>query len=103
MAFIQRFSVLFTKPAILGLEILLAVMRRLIADVFSHRFDVRRTDAEFAVSSLPMEIRIPRIERLDPSRRCSLDLLDNLRRSVVLGLRNQNVDVVAHGIDFDEG
>jgi len=68
MALIQRFSVLFAKPAILGLEILLAVMRRLIADVFSHQFDVRRTDAELAVSALPVEFRVPRIEGFDPPR-----------------------------------
>src|SRR5438105_735993 len=66
-AFIQRFSVLFTKPAILGLEILPAVMGRLIADMFSHRFDVPRTDAELAVSILPVEICVPRIKTLASS------------------------------------
>ena len=30
-------------------------------------------------------------------------MLDNLRGRVVLGLREQDADMVAHGIDFDEG
>ena len=74
----------------------------MIANVFPHGHDMHGADAEFPVTALPREIPIPWVQRLEPDRRRGLDLFDNLRRGVVLGLREQDVDVVAHGIDFDE-
>jgi len=78
------------------------MMLRLFPNVFPHRLDVNWTHAEFSVARLPGEIRIPRIDRLDPGGRGSFDLLDNFRWRVVLRLREQDVDMVAPGIDFDE-
>ena len=99
---IQALAVLLAEAPELGLEILLLVMLGLIADIFPDRLDVHRTDAEFAVAALPCEVGIPWVESFDPTRRRGLDLLDNLRRGVVLGLRKQDVDVFGHGVDFDE-
>ena len=73
---------------------------RLAANVFAHRLDMHRADVELAVTGLPREIGIPRVLLLDPTRR-RFNLLDNLRGRVVLGLREQDVNVVAHGIDFE--
>lgn len=78
------------------------MMLRLPADIFANRFDVRTTDAEFSVAGLLREISIPGILCFDPTRRGGFDLLDNLGRRVVLGLREQDMDMVANGIDFDE-
>ena len=78
-------------------------MLGLATNVLPRRFNVRRADTELAVTGLPREFGIPRVLFFDPTRRRTLDLLDNLRRRVVLGLREQDVDVVAHGIDFDQG
>ncbi len=74
----------------------------LIANVFPDRLDVHRTDTELAVTGLPREISIPCVLLLDPTGRRRFDLLHNLRGRVVLGLREKNVNVVAHRIDFDQ-
>ena len=101
-SFVQWFAVLFAKSPVFGREIFLRMMLRLPADIFANHFDVRTTDAEFSVAGLPREISIPGILCFDPTRRGGFDLLDNPGRRVVLGLREQDMDVVANGIDFDE-
>ena len=72
------------------------------ADVFAHRLDVHRADAELAVTRLPREIGIRRVLVLDPTRGRTLCLLDNLGGRMVFGLRKQDVGVISDGIDFDE-
>ena len=84
------------------MEVFLPVALRLMADVLPHLLDVHRTDTEFAVARLPREISIPRVLPLDPTAGRTLDLLHDARGHMVLRLREQNVDVVANGIDFDE-
>ncbi len=86
----------------LRLKILLLVMLGLVTNVFPRRLDVHWAHAEPAVAGLPREIGIPRVLFFDPTRPRTLELFDNLRRRVVLGLCEQDVDVVAHGTDLDE-
>src|SRR5262249_20820977 len=43
-----------------------------------------------------------RVEGFDPLRGGGLDLLDDLCRCVVLGLNEENMNVIAHGIDFNQ-
>src|SRR5437867_878863 len=100
--FIDRPFVLRAESAVLRLEILLSVVLGLAVDVFLDWLDLNRADAEFAVSGLPREIGIPRVEGFDPTGGRTLDLLDNLCGRVVLGLPEQDVDVVCHRVDFDE-
>ncbi len=102
ISFIQWLPVLLAEPPVFGLEILLCVMLRLMADVFPHGFHMYRADTEFPITRLPFEIGIPSVWRFDPAGRGRFDLLDNFRRRVVFGLRKKNVDVVADGIDFDQ-
>ena len=78
------------------------MMLRLLADVFPHRFHMHWADAEFTVARLPRKIGIPPVEGFDLGGRRRLDLLDNLRRRMVLRLREEDMDVVAHRVDFDE-
>jgi hypothetical protein len=65
--FIQWLAVLIAKPAIFGLKIFLLVVFSLVADVFPQGLDVRRTDAELAVTALPGKVEIPWIEGFDPT------------------------------------
>ena len=85
------------------MEIFLFVMFRLIADVFPHGLDVHRADAELAITRLPRKIGILGVEGFDPTRGRRFDLLHELGGCVAFGLRKQDVDVVADGIDFDQG
>lgn len=74
----------------------------LSADVFTHRPHVHGADTEFAIPGLPREIVIPRILRLQPRRRCGLNLLHNFCGRMFFGLGKQNVNMIAQGIGFDE-
>src|SRR4051794_33942093 len=61
VTFVRRLAILLTKTTELGLKILLPVVVRLMANVISDRFNMHWTNAELAVTSLPCEIRIPRM------------------------------------------
>ncbi len=74
----------------------------LITDVLAHRFDMHRTYAELAVPVLPGKMGIPWIEGFDPNGRCGFNLFYNLGGNMIFGLGKKDMDVVAHGIDFDE-
>lgn len=78
-------------------------MLRLMTDVFPHRTDVHRTDAELAITRLPCKVGVTFVLILDPAGRGTLQLLDNLGGRMIFGLHEEDVDVVADGIDFDEG
>ena len=74
----------------------------LIANVFPHRLNMHGTYAELAITGLPCEIAIPLVPLLDPNGGSRFDLLNNFRRGMVFGLREKQVNVVAHGIDFNQ-
>jgi hypothetical protein len=86
-----------------GLKILPRMMLLLAADVSAHGLDLPGADTEFAVATLPREIGIPRVLLLEPHGRPGFHLLNNFCGRVVFGLGEQDVNVVAHGIDFDQG
>jgi hypothetical protein len=102
ISLIQRLAILLTKPAIFGLKILLFVVFRLVANIFSHRLDMHRADAELAITRLPRKIRIPWVLCFNPTGRRRFDLLHKVRRSMIFRLCEQDVNMVAHGINFDE-
>src|SRR6266404_7119696 len=102
ITFIQCFPILLPKPLVFSLEILLFMMLRLSPDILAHGLDMHRAHAKFAVACLPREIGIPYSLLLDPTRRRSLDVFNNFRRRMVFGLREQDVNVVTHRVDFDQ-
>ena len=95
--FVQWPAVLLAKPAILGLENLLLMMLRLVPNVFTHGLEVHRADAKLTVSICHACCSLLQLD--DDDLTCSTIF----RRRVVLGLCEQDVNVVAHGIDFDQG
>ena len=98
-----KVPILLAKPPKLGLEILLAMMVRLAANIRPHSLDVHWADTEFAITGLPREIRIPCVLFLDPTGGRTLNLLDDFGGGVILGLCEENVNVVGHRVDFDQG
>ncbi len=75
----------------------------LAANVFADWINVHWAHAEFAVAGLPFKTLIPEMFPFYPTGRGAFDLPNNLCWSMVFGLGEQDVNVIPHGIYFDQG
>lgn len=75
----------------------------LVHDISADLFNMRLTNREGAITILPMKFRIAPLYRLDPSRRCSLNLFHNLRNRVISRQRKQRVDMVTTSSHDESG
>ena len=76
--------VAFEEFPILLLKRLAPVVLLLAGDVLDHVGNIGLADGEIPVTALPMELGVTRAFGLEPFRGSYFDLLNNLRRAVVL-------------------